>query len=193
MIFIIEDKVDNKCPNCYTMGMKSVTEHLKDRHLNLELHRPMVDEVERVATFFLYNLSGQLCGYQQYRPEGEKKPQNNPKQGKYFTYRKQPTLAVWGVESLHLSPNVVFLTEGVFDACRMTERGYSALAVLSNNTGWDLKNWLGMLNRKVVAVCDNDDAGRKLAKFGNVSVFCEDHDLGDSTDEFVNTLVLQFG
>ena len=75
------------------MGMKSVAQHLKDRHLNLELHRPMVDEVERVATFYLWNLSGQLTGYQQYRPEGEKKPQN--KQGKYFTYRKQPTLSVW--------------------------------------------------------------------------------------------------
>lgn len=174
------------------MGMKSVKEHLKDRHLNFELHRPMVDEVERVATFYLWNLSGQLCGYQQYRPEGEKKPNNNPKEGKYFTYRKQPTLVVWGVESLHLSPNVVFLTEGVFDACRLTEKGYSALAVLSNNTGYDLQNWLGMLNRKVVAVCDNDDAGRKLAKFGDVAVFCEDHDLGDSTDEFVNNLVARF-
>ena len=59
--------------------------------------------------------------------------------------------------------------------------------------GKDLRNWLTMLNRKVVAVCDNDDAGRRLAKFGDVSVFCEDHDLGDSTDEFVNTLVTRFG
>lgn len=173
--------------------METLVEHLKKRHLDLELHRPVLDLENDVATFYLWNLSGKFCGYQQYRRFGEKKPQNNPKQGKYFTYRKQPTLAVWGVESLHLSPNVVFLTEGVFDACRLTERGYSALAVLSNNTGWDLKNWLGMLNRKVVAVCDNDDAGRKLAKFGDVAVFCEDHDLGDSTDEFVNNLVLQFG
>jgi DNA primase len=175
------------------MGMKTVTEHLKDRHLNLELHRPMVDEENRVATFFLYNLSGALVGYQQYRPEGEKKPQNNPKEGKYFTYRKQPTLAVWGVESLHLSPNVVFLTEGVFDACRLTEKGYSALAVLSNNTGKDLSNWLSMLNRKVVAVCDNDAAGKRLAKFGDVAVFCEDHDLGDSTDEYVTKLLQTYG
>ena len=173
--------------------METLVEHLKKRHLDFELHRPVLDLENDVATFYLWNLSGKFCGYQQYRRFGEKKPQNNPKQGKYFTYRKQPTLAVWGVESLHLSPNVVFLTEGVFDACRLTERGYSALAVLSNNTGWDLKNWLSMLNRKVVAVCDNDDAGRRLAKFGDVSVFCEDHDLGDSTDEFVNNLVLQFG
>jgi DNA primase len=149
----------------------------------------MVDEVQRVATFFLYNLSGQLVGYQQYRPEGEKKPQNNPKEGKYFTYRTQPTLSVWGVESLHLTPNVVFLTEGVFDAARLTERGVSALAVLSNNPNQDLRNWLTCLNRRVVAVCDNDSAGRKLAKFGDVAVFTQDHDLGDSTDEYVTQLL----
>ena len=169
--------------------MKSVREHLLDRHLNLELHRPMVDEAERVATLFLWNLSGQLVGYQQYRPEGEKKPQNNPKQGKYFTYRKQPTLSVWGVESLHLTPNVVFLTEGVFDAARLTNRGVSALAVLSNNPNHDLRNWLTCLNRKVVAVCDNDSAGRKLAKFGDVAVFTQDKDLGDSDEEYVSYLL----
>lgn len=173
--------------------METVVEHLKGRHLNVDLHRPIVDEVERVATFFLWNLSGQCVGYQQYRPEGEKKPQNNPKQGKYFTYRQQPTLSVWGVESLDLSPSVVFVTEGVFDAARLTERGFSALAVLSNNPNADLRNWLTCLNRKVVAVCDNDTAGRRLAKFGNVAVFTQDHDLGDSTDEYVTELVKRFG
>jgi hypothetical protein len=173
--------------------METLVEHLKKRHLDLELHRPVLDLENDVATFYLWNLSGNFCGYQQYRRFGEKKPQNNPKEGKYFTYRKQPTLAVWGVESLHLSPNVVFLTEGVFDACRLTEKGYSALAVLSNNTGKDLSNWLSMLNRKVVAVCDNDAAGKRLAKFGDVAVFCEDHDLGDSTDEYVTKLLQTYG
>ena len=160
--------------------------------MDLELHRPVLDLENDVATFYLWNLSGNFCGYQQYRRFGEKKPNNNPKSGKYFTYRKQPTLGVWGVESLHLTPNVVFVCEGVFDAARLTAKGVSALAVLSNNTGKDLSNWLMMLNRKVVAVCDNDDAGRKLAKFGDVAVFCEDHDLGDSSDEFVNNLVARF-
>ena len=174
------------------MSMETLLHHLKNRHLDVDLHRPVVDEVERVATFYLYNLSGGLVGYQQYRPEGEKKPQNNPKQGKYFTYRKQPTLAVWGVETLHLTPHVVFLTEGVFDAARLTERGVSAVAALSNNPTQDLRNWFTCLNRKVVAVCDNDAAGRRLAKFGDVAVFTEDHDLGDSTDEFVDRLVKEF-
>lgn len=169
------------------MGMLKT--HLKNRHLDLDLHRPSLDEENQVATFYLWNLSGQLVGYQQYRPNGEKKPQNSPREGKYFTYSKQPTLAVWGVESLHLTPDVVFLTEGVFDAARLTERGFSAVAALSNNPTADFRNWLRCLNRLVVAVCDNDKAGRSLAKFGDVAVFTEDHDLGDSTDEFVTELL----
>jgi hypothetical protein len=173
--------------------MKTVLEHLNERHLDVNLHRPMVDEVERVATFYLYNLSGQLCGYQQYRPEGDKKPNNNPKLGKYYTYRKQPTLAVWGVESLDLSPHVVFVCEGLFDAARLTERGFSALAVLSNNPSPDLRNWLTCLNRKVVAVCDNDAAGRKLAKFGDVVLFTDEKDLGDSSDEYVTKVLQTYG
>ena len=168
-------------------------QHLQSRHLDLDLHRPMLDDAEGVATFYLWNLSGQLVGYQQYRPLGDKKPNNNPKLGKYYTYRKQPTLAVWGVESLDLSPNVVFLTEGVFDAARLTSRGYSALAVLTNNPSPDLRNWLTCLNRRVVAVCDNDSAGRKLAKFGDLVLFTEEKDLGDSSDEFVTKVLKDFG
>ena len=155
----------------------------------MDLHRPVLDPEEGVVTFYLWNLSGQLVGYQQYRPGASKEPNNNPKEGRYFTYRKQPTLAVWGVESLHLTPDVVFLTEGVFDACRLTELGVSALAVLSNNPTPDLRNWLTCLNRKVVVVADNDAAGRKLAEFGDEVVFCEEKDLGDSSDEFVRELV----
>lgn len=172
--------------------MEPLAQHLKRRHLDVTLHNPVLDDVERVATFYLWNLSGQLVGYQQYRPEGIKKPQNNPKEGKYFTYRKMPTLSVWGVESLYLTPHVLFLTEGVFDAARLTERGVSAVAALSNNPTADFRNWLSCLNRRVVAVCDNDDAGRRLAKFGDVAVYTEEHDLGDSSEEYVTQLMEKF-
>ena len=173
--------------------MEKVLQHLSERHLDVDLHRPVIDEVEGVATFFLWNLSGALVGYHQYRPDSDKTKQNHPKEARYFTYRKQPTLAVWGVESLHLTPHVVFLTEGVFDAARLTERGYSALAALTNNPTKDLRNWLSMLNRKVVAVCDNDTAGRRLAKFGDVAVFTEDKDLGEADDEYVTRLLNEHG
>ena len=173
--------------------MKTVLEHLKDRHVDLDLHRPWIDEEERVAVFYLYNQSGCIIGYQQYRPDADKTKNNHPKEARYFTYRKQPTLAVWGLESLYLTPHVVFLTEGIFDAARLTERGYSALAALTNNPTKDLRNWLSMLNRKVVAVCDNDAAGRRLAKFGDVAVFTEDKDLGEADDEFVTKLLMEYG
>jgi len=166
-------------------------EHLKSRHLDLELHRPVLDDVEGVATFYLWNLSGQLVGYQQYRPLGEKKPNNNPKEGKYFTYHHQPTVTVWGVESLHLTPNVVFVTEGLFDAARLTQRGVSAVAALTCNPQKDFRNWLKSLNRKVVVVCDGDKAGGMLAKFGDVSLcLLGGKDLGECDDETV-TFVLQ--
>lgn len=173
--------------------MVTVRQHLLDRHVDFDLHRPMVDEEDRVATFYLYNLTGQLTGYQQYRPDATKDVRNHPKLARYYTYRKQPTVAVFGVESLHLTPHVVFLTEGVFDACRLTKYGYSALAALSNDPSLDLYNFVSCLNRKVVAVCDNDVAGRKLAKFGNVAVYTSDKDLGDSTDEFVRSLLEKYG
>ena len=93
--------------------MTKLTEHLKARHLDLDLHRPVLDDENDVATFYLWNLSGQLVGYQQYRPSGSKTNHNDPREGKYFTFRKLPTVAVFGVETLHLTPNLVFVTEGV--------------------------------------------------------------------------------
>lgn len=170
----------------------NLVEHLKSRHLDLELHRPVLDLENNVATFYLYNLSGQLVGFQQYRPLASKAPSNHPRESRYFTYRKQPTLALFGVESLHLTPDVVFLTDGVFDACRLTELGVSALAVLSNDPTPQLHEFLKCLNRRVVVVADNDTAGRKLAKFGHDVVFCEEKDLGDSSEEFVRELVYKY-
>lgn len=171
---------------------QTLVEHLKSRYLDLELHKPVLDLENDLATFYLWNLSGGMVGYQQYRRTGLKKPQNNPKEGKYFTLRKQPTVAVWGVESLHLTPDLLFVTEGVFDACRLTQLGYSAVAALSNDPGNDFKNWLKMLNRTVVVVADNDSAGRKLAKYGDYVEFTTDKDLGDSSPEFVQNLVNKY-
>jgi hypothetical protein len=173
--------------------MQTVHQHLLGRHCDLSLHRPWVDEENNVATFPLWNLSGQMVGFQQYRPDGTKSRNNDPRAGKYFTFRQSPTLAVFGVESLHLTPHVVFLTEGVFDACRLTERGVSALAVLSCDVNKEFHGWLRALNRCVVAVCDNDAAGRKLAKFGHEAVFMNEKDLGDSTDDEVTDFLKGYG
>ena len=166
--------------------------HLKQRHLDLELHRPVLDHAESLATFFLWNLSGQMVGFQQYRPGADKAFKNDPRLARYFTFVGHPTVAVWGLESLDLTPDVVFITEGIFDAARLTQRGVSALAVLSNNPSTDVKNWLRCLPRRRIAVCDNDAAGRRLARCGDVAVLTPGKDLGESPEEFVSDLIRRF-
>lgn len=80
----------------------NLRKHLRSRHFNLDLHRALLDEELGVASFLLYNLSGQLVGYQQYNPLGDKKVFNSKLGGKYYTYRNknQPTIAIWGIISL---------------------------------------------------------------------------------------------
>jgi DNA primase len=173
--------------------MESILQHLVSRHVDLNLHRPVMDETERVATFFLYNLSGQIVGYQQYRPDASKDKKNNPREGRYFTYRPKHTIAVWGLESLDLRNGLVFVTEGIFDAARLTELGQPALAVLSNDPSVDTRNFLNCLGRRVVAVCDPDRAGRKLAKVGHhAEIMPAEHDLGDAPAEFVRQLISKY-
>ena len=173
----------------------NLIQHLKGRNLDLNLHYPILDFETNTVTFYLYNLSSQLVGYQQYNFQGDKKIFNDKLSGKYYTYRNKnyQTIAVWGVESLYLNSRVIYLTEGIFDACRMTNLGQSAIATLTNDPPSDYRNWLRMLNRPVVAVCDNDAAGRKLAKFGDyVEVVPEGKDLGDAPDDYVQYLLNKY-
>jgi len=173
------------------MNMKA---HLLSRHLNLDLHRPVLDERAGVASFYCWNLSGQLVGYQQYNPTGYKKVFNSKDKGRYYTYRKLPTVCMWGVESLYQSDGVVFLTEGVFDAARMTNLGQSALASLCNSPPADYKNWLEALGRKVVGVVDNDKAGLKLGEFADyVEVVPKEFgDLGNANQDYVSYLLQKY-
>lgn len=174
--------------------MSTVYNNLKDRYFDLALHTAWVDENEGVATFPLWNLSGCLVGYQQYRPSANKKKDNHPKMSRYFTYRKNKVVGVWGLESWLLS-NTLFVTEGVFDACRLTSMGYSAVATLSNDLDGPMKEWFYMIrsHRPVVVVCDGDKAGRKLAKAGHRShVMPEGTDLSDASEEYVKTLLLSY-
>jgi len=154
----------------------------------------MVDEVERTATFYMWTFSGQLGGYHQHRPDAPKRPQKlGPKLARYFTYRKLPVLTVWGLETFHLFDGPLFVCEGVFDAARLTNRGRAAVAVCCNDPPKDFRNWLTMLSRPTVAVCDDDAAGRKLAKFTDFSETAPDgKDLGDASEEYVNFLLERY-
>lgn len=172
-----------------------IKKHIQDRHMDLSVHKCWIDDAEGVATFPLYDpATYALGGYQQYRPSGTKSRDNNPKLNKYYSfYSDRHKLAVWGLESWKLS-NTLYITEGIFDAARITEVGHSAIAVIGNNPK-PLTEWLWMIrqSRRVVAVCDPDAAGQKLAKFGTTfhTMRCNT-DLGDAPQSYVNDLVWKY-
>jgi hypothetical protein len=170
----------------------NLTQHLTYRHVDQNLHKVWLDDENYRATFPLYNLAGQLMGYQRYFPHGDKKLNNDAKNGKYHTWcpREQ---GYWGMESFHLT-RTLFITEGIFDAARLTECGVSAIAMLSNNPVY-LRNWLWTLSqtRPIVAVCDQDAAGVKLAKYGTESYTMQSgKDLGECSEDELEFILEKF-
>ncbi len=174
----------------------NIHSHLSSRFLDTKIHRTLIDEEENVATFFLYNLSGQLVGYQQYRPLGDKNTFQHPKQGKYYTYRNRnyPTVALFGLESYHFTPDILFVVEGVFDATRFTSKGISCVATCCNNPPKDYKNFFTCIPRKTIVVCDSDSAGIKLSKFGDTYVVVPEEykDLGAAPEEYIDFLIRRY-
>lgn len=184
--------------------MTAMLQHIKDRHVDVNLHTVWVDDVERVATFPLWNLSGEMVGYQAYRPDADK-VQKNDEKGRYYTYRGVKLLpkhcksvSVWGLESWYLT-TTLFVAEGIFDAARLTSLGVSAIAVLSNDPNSSTRAWLKCVRqeRPVVPVCDPGRAGAKLAKLGTRSHVVNvpgqpDADLGDAPEQYVRDLVNEY-
>jgi hypothetical protein len=162
--------------------MQTIREHLIGRHFNPDEHRCYISEEERTVTFPLWNLSGVFVGYQQYRPDKDKNRDNDPRQSRYFCYLSdersvedgeskagRKRIGFWGVHTLR-RPGPVIMCEGVFDAVRAYNIGLPCLAVLTSNNP-SISSFLSILGRDVIAICDGDDAGRLLAKYGSCATF----------------------
>lgn len=159
-------------------------DHLKSRHFyNFERTLHIDNDV---VVFPIWNLSGQLIGYQNYRPDKPKDHYSpNNLEIKYFTKMGRidgkTHIGVWGLETY--SPHKrLFLTEGIFDACRLHNFGESAIACLGSNPK-NIKNWLSILPNFTVAICDGDSAGNRLTVYTKAYYTCPtDLDLGDFND-----------
>lgn len=167
-------------------------EHLLARGLEPDRYSSVFVDTDR-ATFALWNLSGQMVGYQTYRPDRDKNRNDDPREQRYFTFvsrfdGKVPALAVWGLETL--SPDKpVYLCEGVFDACKLHQLGLSAIATLGSDPA-PLRGWLKCLPQRKIAVCDGDAAGQKLAKFADQAIFLpEGMDAGDLSTEALREIL----
>lgn len=139
-----------------------------------------VDYEEEVVTFPLYNLSGQMLGYQAYRWDKDKVRNNpNPRMQRYFTRLPKETLAVYG---LHLLPEgylgPIFLVEGVWEAIVGYFFDVPCLAVLGSDPK-GLMNWVHSISNPVIALVQPDSAGQKLKKYGKNGYIQLEGDLDD--------------
>jgi hypothetical protein len=162
--------------------MFTVKQHLLSRGLDPRLYHCVIDESERVATFSLFNISGQYVGYQVYRPDSHSKKNNCPREGRYFTYLPAQTDGVFGLER-NTGKGPLFIVEGVFKAVALHNMGFDAIAVLTSHPK-RMKPWFRILcaTRPLIGIGDGDDAGKKLvATIGRGA--CSPKDLDEMTPE----------
>ena len=164
-----------------------MTDHLLSRWFDTAKY-PNVVVTDDIVFLPLYNMSGKVVGYQTYNPSQPKKEVGDYLKQKYCLWITRPAaskngeLAVWGLETVEWTDKILFLTEGVFDACRLHWHGLPAVAVLGNNP-LPLCSWLDALPSKKVACVQGDKAGLNLAKFGDEKVWLpKDKDVGDLTE-----------
>lgn len=169
--------------------MEELFQHLIDRGMNPDLYTVCYDSQERVITFYLHNLSEQLVGYQQYRPDQLSKRENDPKMGRYFTYLKEGKDGVFGLTNLKFNDRRIFIVEGIFKAAVLHRLGYNAIAVLTNSPK-RLKPWFKIMRATwdLIAIGDNDDAGRKLVNTVGKG-FQSPMDLDEMADEDIHSLL----
>lgn len=127
-----------------------------------------IDLENHILTFYLWNFSGQLKGFQRYNWKGNKK-KNNSKEGKYFSICPSGP-ALYGLEWYNENLPVTFISEGIFDAISLLHFG-NAVAVLTNDPK-PIKEQLSLIPGKKVVICDNDKAGMRLAKYGDDCIVC---------------------
>ena len=179
-------------------------QHLHERHVipNLYGNSLVIDDYNRVITFLLWNFSGQLVGYQQYRPDNQEKAVKNHPDKRYYLYlgdeggdiqsKSKRRLAIFGIETLQkFSNGPILIVEGIFDAARLHKQGYAALALLSANPKKS-KSFLKTIHRKTIAICDGDPEGRKLSKYADKAIFLnEGLDVNGLTEQEFSDLICE--
>jgi hypothetical protein len=164
---------------------ETLRQHMIRRGCNPSNYTCVVDEETRTATFVLFAPgTGKVTGYHTYKPEGPKTREGkgfNPKDLRYFTKHLGSTdeILFFGAEKLDFGKKNLYLVEGIFDAVKFHTLGHNCLAVLCNNPV-PLKSFLNASPFHVVGVLDADAAGKKLAKYCDEYILCEDgKDPGD--------------
>jgi hypothetical protein len=169
--------------------MTQFQEHLLQRGLTPRI-RAWVSYEEEIVRFPLWTLDGKLIGYSRYN-WAVGKLRSNDEHGRYINKANDAYCMLWGLEHFYDSPDVIFITEGVWDAVRAVNAGYSAVAALTATPSKALLGYFKSINgyRRSIVIADNDPAGAKLKKMGfeAYSVPGPAKDLNDLTQEEANS------
>jgi hypothetical protein len=99
-----------------------------------------------------------LIGYQRYDWRADKKRDNGPK-GRYFTWVSEPykKCYAYGYDNL-FGHGPLFVTEGIWDAIRVTANWFDCLALLTATPTKQTKQWLRFVasGRPIIAIADSD-------------------------------------
>ena len=166
----------------YRKVADEIQRNLVQRGVDPERTHLIIDEDAGVASFLLYNLSGQLIGFQQYRPDAPKTIRGP--EARYWTQISKGQTPVWGLDSLSPSSKRLFIVEGIFDAAKLHRQGEAAVAILGNAKSRGVQGWLEVLPQTIIAVLDRDEAGSALKAGADIhlTVPAPHKDLGDMTD-----------
>lgn len=175
--------------------IKEDIDHLSSRGVDANRTYFIHDEKTNNTYFFLYNLSGDIVGYQKYNPD-------YPKEGglgylgRYFTkVQKGPTghskIAVFGLDTYSIDIKYIFIAEGVFDIIKVHNLDEPGIANLGCSVSPQAKNWYSTLPQIKIVIQDRDDAGTELGAVGDYIYTVPEpyKDLGDMPQEEVKKFI----
>lgn len=169
--------------------MNYLKDHLLERNMDPSLYRVNYDTENGVITFFLYNLSGQLVGYQKYNPSATKQKNNHPTECRYYTYLPKHTDGVFGLDILNKSVRDIYVVEGIFKAATLHRLGYNSIAVLGNSPK-RLKPWFKIMRQtwNLIGIGDSDKGGKLLVNAVGKG-FQTEKDLDELSDFYINSIL----
>jgi hypothetical protein len=154
------------------MNITPFTLHLAERGLK-PWHNCWVDHENELVTFPLWTVDGKLIGYQRYNWRETKIRDNG---ARYFTWLDDAykQVACYGIDNC-CGHSPLFVTEGIWDALRVSNCYVDCLALLSCSPHRQLRQWLRMYagNRPIIGLCDNDEnkSGNRLISTVDIHYF----------------------
>ena len=161
--------------------------HLRKRGLTPEI-RCWISWEEEIVRFPLWTLgNGKLLGYSRYNWKAPKL-RSNAEGGRYINKANSAYCMLWGLEHFYAS-ETLFVVEGVWDAIRIINAGYAAVAALTATPSKGFVGYFKLITRgrPIIVLGDNDEngAGRKLGKLGRL-VIPPAEDMGAMTQDEAN-------